>query len=501
MKGAAIGWLQDSDGRAAILAALGSKDDRVAPNPNHSELESVVAPPGAWTPLRRLLKIAQRPLDRFLEIEAASGIVLLAAAALALIWSNSPWSDSYFALWHTPLGLSVGDRHIERSLEWLVNDGLMAIFFFVVGMEIRRELDHGELSQWRRAALPFAAALGGMLAPALIYLTVASAASTRSGWGIPMATDIAFAVGILTLLGKRVPPALRVLLLALAVIDDLGAILVIALFYSSGVSLTGLVMAALGLLGILALQAFGIRQRALYLPPALVVWAGTYAAGIHPTIAGVVIGMLTPVTVWFGPGEFVRRVRLHLDSLDEQPLESMAPQALHQTLRQIGVARREALSPAEDLIQRLHPWVAYLIMPAFALANAGVKLDALGLTGESSRIALGIALGLLLGKPIGILLACESVLRLGVAALPHGIGRRHLLVLGAVAGIGFTMSLFIGQLAFGQASLLGAAKLGVLIASAAAALIGISLGRQLLAPDAPKAIALTADEAEDSTEQ
>ncbi|MEZ4467230.1 MAG: Na+/H+ antiporter NhaA [bacterium] len=203
-------------------------------------------PPEAWDGLFRLARLATRPLERFLRIEAASGILLLAAAAVALIWANSPWADTYTRLWETPLGLRLGPWGFERSLGWWVNDGLMAIFFFAVGLEIRREIHHGELSQWRRAALPAAAAFGGAVVPAGLYLAIAGAEATRSGWGVPMATDIAFAVGILTLLGKRVPPALRVLLLAVAVIDDLGAIIVIALFYSSGVAWTGFAVAGGG---------------------------------------------------------------------------------------------------------------------------------------------------------------------------------------------------------------------------------------------------------------
>lgn len=281
------------------------------------------APPGAWEPMTRLLRFVTRPIERFTRIEAASGILLFAAAAIALIWANSAWASSYFGLWDSKIGIRLGQFVFERSLGWFVNDGLMAIFFFVVGLEIRREVHHGELSEWRRAALPFAAALGGMLVPALVYLAIAGKGATRSGWGVAMATDIAFALGVLTLLGKRAPPALRVLLLAVAVIDDLGAIIVIALFYSSGVAVTGLMVASTGVVGILALQAFGIRHKLIYVLPALLVWAGTYASGVHPTIAGVVVGMLTPVKVWLGPEGFVQQVRVNVDSLSRQSLDSL----------------------------------------------------------------------------------------------------------------------------------------------------------------------------------
>ncbi|MDI1449052.1 Na+/H+ antiporter NhaA [Polyangium sp. 6x1] len=458
------------------------------------------SPPEAWEPLLRFTRLAGRPLERFLQIEAASGILLLVAAAVALVWANSRWAESYFHLWHTPLGIRVGAFTFERTLEWFVNDGLMVIFFFVVGMEIRREIHHGELSTWRRAALPAAAALGGMLAPAALYLTLAGAPATRSGWGVPMATDIAFAVGILTLLGKRVPAALRVLLLALAVIDDLGAIVVIALFYSSGIAASGLLVAAAGFGGLLAMQRFGVRAKLAYVPPALVVWGGIYAAGIHPTIAGVLVGLVTPVRAWLGPDGFVVGVREELERLGKTPPEALSSHALAETLRHVDVARREAMSPAESLIATLHPWVAFGIMPVFALANAGVRVTGGSLDPAAFRVLVAVMVGLVVGKPIGVLLASAIALRLRLGTLPLGMRLRHLVVLGVVAGVGFTMALFIAQLAFSDASLLAAAKLGVLAASGGAAIVGLVLGRLLLAPVKTAGSAQTADEAESSTE-
>jgi NhaA family Na+:H+ antiporter len=457
-------------------------------------------PPEAWEALLRFTRLAARPLERFLRIEAASGILLLLAAAVALVWANSPWADTYFHLWHTPVGVRVGSVTFERSLEWLVNDGLMVIFFFVVGMEIRRELHHGELSEWRRAALPAAAALGGMVAPACVYLAFAGAPSTRSGWGVPMATDIAFAVGVLTLLGKRVPAALRVLLLALAVIDDLGAIVVIALFYSSGVVVSGLLVAALGLGGVFAMQRLGVRAKLAYVAPSLVAWAGIYAAGIHPTIAGVIIGLVTPVRAWLGPDGFVAGVRRELEQLAQATPTALSSHEFAETLRHVDEARREAMSPAESLIVMLHPWVAFGIMPVFALANAGVALSGASLDAQSWSVLTAVAVGLILGKPIGVLCATWLTLRLRVASLPAGIGLRHLVVLGVVAGVGFTMALFVAQLAFTDPRLLGAAKLGVLIASGGAGIISLALGVLLLTPAETAGAALTADEAESSTE-
>lgn len=468
-------------------------------------------PPEAWAPLLRLARIATRPLERFLRIEAASGILLLLSAAAALVWANSSWADSYRALWHTPLGLRVGNFHFERSLEWLVNDGLMVIFFFVVGLEIRREIHQGELSEWRRAALPAAAALGGMLAPAGLYLLFAGQPATRSGWGIPMATDIAFAVGVLTLLGKRVPPALRVLLLALAVIDDLGAIVVIALFYSQGLEWLGFAVAALGFLGIYAQQRLGVRVKLAYVPASVVAWAGVYAAGVHPTIAGVLVGLMTPVRAWYGAEGFRELVQAELGHLTAQAEAHVKgaghdghPDAheLGSVLHRVEIARREARSPAEALMEALHPWVAFGIMPLFALANSGVSLSSVTLEGASLKVALGVAVGLVVGKPLGVLAACWLTLALGVSALPKGLSLRHLVVLGVVAGIGFTMSIFIAQLAFvGDAAvgLLGAAKLGVLGASGAAAVLGLVVGASALpVPEKPHG-ARSADEAETST--
>lgn len=454
------------------------------------------APPEAWEPLLRLARLARRPLDAFLRIEAASGLLLLFAAGVALLWANSPWRDSYTRLWQVTLGLRVGGFIFDRSLAWFVNDVLMAIFFFVVGLEIRRELHHGELSQWRRAVLPLGAALGGMVVPASIYLLLAGAPNLRSGWGIPMATDIAFALGVLALLGKRVPPSLRVLLLALAVIDDLGAIVVIALFYSSGISMLGLAVAAAGLLAILVMQRFGVRSRFAYLLPGVVAWAGIYAAGIHPTIAGVLIGLLTPVRAWLGPVGFQIGIRHELDRLSALSSQELSTHTLSESLRQVDRARRETLSPTEDLIETLHPWVAFIIMPVFALANAGVSLAGSGLSGTGMTIATGVGLGLLVGKPLGVLLAIGIVLRLRIGTLPAGLCATHLVVLGLVAGIGFTMALFIAQLAFVQPEQLAAAKVGILLSSAAAGVLALLCGRLLLRPQPTAEQARSADEAE-----
>jgi Na+:H+ antiporter, NhaA family len=412
--------------------------------------------------ITQLARLALRPLERFLRVEAASGIVLIAAAAIALLWVNSPWRGSYSALWQTPHTFSIFGHSIAQSLEWVVNDLLMVVFFFVVGMEIRREIHHGELSTLRRAALPLVAALGGMVVPALIYLALAGNTAGGHGWGIPMATDIAFAIGILSLLGKRVPPALRVLLLALAVIDDLGAIIVIALFYSTGVSGWGFVIAAAGIAAIFLLQRLRISFVVAYALPSIAVWYGIYSAGVHPTIAGVIVGLITPVT---------------------------------------GGKNSAIESPSQRLIDALHPWVAYGIMPLFALANAGVSLGGIDLNGAGTQVLLGVIAGLVIGKPLGVLGACWLGIKLKITFLPRGLAVRHLIVLGAVAGVGFTMSLFVAQLAFTSPTLLANAKLAVLIASTAAGMLALIIGRLLLLVTIDPSAAATLSEAESSTEK
>jgi Na+:H+ antiporter, NhaA family len=422
------------------------------PNPTH--------PPESWTTAREAARRLLSPVERFLSIEAASGILLLAAAVVALAWANSPWRGAYESILHTPIGLGVGGFAFERDVHFWINDGLMVVFFFVVGLEIRRELHAGELSDARRAALPAIAALGGMLVPACIYTLFNAGTPAVSGWGVPMATDIAFAVGVLALLGKRVPPALRILLLALAVIDDLGAILVIAIFYSSGVGIGGLAIAAGGIAALLLMKKLGFRSPWSYVPAALVIWAGTYSAGIHPTIAGVVIGLMTPVRVWVG---------------------------------------REAVSPVERVQQALHGWVAFGIMPAFALANAGVTLEGAQVSGEGGTVLWGVVLGLVVGKPIGVVTFSWLAVRAGIAALPLGMPWSGVLAVGLVAGIGFTMALFIATLAFPPGPSIAAAKLGILAASLIAGVVGLAAGRFLLPRTLAAGAARTAGEAESST--
>jgi NhaA family Na+:H+ antiporter len=440
-------------------------------------------PPETWKPARRAAERLIFPLQSFMAIEAASGLLLIAATAAALVWANSGWSSSYEDLWHTAVGFHLGPWAFSRPLHFWVNDGLMTIFFFVVGLEIRREMYEGELADLRRAALPLAAALGGMVLPAGICAALTVGRAGAAGWGIPMATDIAFAVGVLTLLGSRVPASLRILLLALAVIDDIGAILVIAIFYSGGVSVWGLVIAAAGLASAVALRTIGLRQPLIYVAPGLVVWAGLYISGVHPTVGGVLLGLVTPVRSWFGLAGFSEATHSHLGEIDTGDRE-----ALHRRLAAIETARREAISPAERLQHILHPYVAYGVMPLFAFANAGVPLGGADLGGDGLFLFLGILVGLALGKPLGIFAFSAVSTRTGLATRPAGASPRGVALVGIVGGIGFTMSLFIAQLAFPEPGpLLDTAKLAILVASTTAVVVGLVSGLLMLrkSKDAP----------------
>jgi len=385
---------------------------------------------------------------RFISVEAVSGVALLAAAAIALVWANSPWAGAYEALWHLKLGLGVAQYLPAHDLHFWVNDGLMSVFFLVVGLEIRREMYDGALSDPRVATLPIIAAIGGVVVPALLYVLINSDPAARRGWAIPTATDIAFAVGVLSLIGKDVPPALRLLLLTLAIIDDIAAIVVIAFFYSSGIAVGGLLIVAAGVLGVLVLQWLGVQPALAYVLPGSVVWFGMLRAGVHPALAGVLLGLLTPATSAFG-----------------------------RVPRDRG-ARRADAPPVERVQAMLHPWVAFGIMPLFALANAGVSLQGLQLRAAAPlAVGAGIVSGLVLGKPIGILLASFAAVRLKLCVLPEGVRWTHMVLVGLLGGIGFTMSIFIANLAFEDAPLLAAAKFAVLVASALAAALGLLLGR------------------------
>jgi len=425
------------------------------------------------------------PFRRFLAIEAASALLLLAATVVALAWANSPWPESYANLWQTPLAINLGPGRLELSLGHWVNDGLMAIFFFLVGMEIKHELVHGELSSRERAMLPIFGALGGMLAPAALYGAFHAGGPAAAGWGVPMATDIAFAVAALALLGSRVPPGLKVFLLALAIVDDLGAVLVIAVFYSHGLSGPGLIAAAAGLAFVVALQRAGVRWYGVYWIVGAGIWLAVLDSGIHATVAGVLLGFLTPATPVLPGRSLAGRARSLferlLDRADE--VEEDGARERLRVARELREISREAVSPLERLTGALHPWSAFFVMPIFALANAGVPIqaDALG-DPLARRVSLAVALGLLLGKPLGIGGLSWLAVRLRLAALPSGVGWGSLFGAGALGGIGFTMALFVTALAFQDPTLAAASKLGVLVASLGASGLGLAILVRTLPP-------------------
>ena len=437
------------------------------------------APSPDIPPLHRVTMKASSAFARMLHIEAMSGIVLLIAAAIALIWANSPWAASYFATWHAPLALTLGPWTWSTDLHFFVNDVLMTIFFLVVGMEIRREMYNGALADVRQALLPIIAALGGVVVPALIYVALARGdAQLLNGWAIPTATDIAFAVGVLALLGKSIPGPLRIFLLALAIIDDIVAVLIIAFFYSGGLDYSGFGIALVGLVLVLLFNRMGVAAAWAYVVPGAILWLGLLHTGAHPTLAGVVLGLLTPVTM--RPAQ-----RHHLD-VAEQALTRIRSHAqrgqfevdvLHHELRIATTAQRDLLPPVFRLPAMLHPWVAFGVMPIFALANAGVQFGGMDLAATGPHTVFwGVLLALVLGKPLGVFLATFLAVKSGVSPLPEGINWRGVLLVGVLAGIGFTMAIFVGGLAFSDAALLSAAKLGILAASATAAIVGLVYG-------------------------
>ncbi len=416
---------------------------------------------------RALARLVARPVREFLRVEYASSVLLLAAAVIALVWANSPWSSTYEELWETHLVLDLGVLQIDESLQHWVNDALMVFFFFVVGLEIKYELVHGDLRDPRSAALPIVAAVGGMAVPAAIYALIVGGGAGSSGWGIPMATDIAFAVGVLGLLGRRIPAPARLFLLTLAVVDDIGAIVVIALFYTADVDLQWLVAAVALLLVMVVMRRLRIWALPAYVVVGALVWLATLESGVHATLAGVAIGLLTPAKPLLE--ERVAR---------EYAREAIADRELDaDELARLRFLLSESVPMVERLQARLHPFSAYVVLPVFALANAGVPLDG-GVLHEAvgSTIALGITLGLVVGKPVGIVLAAFLTVRLGLGRLPDGTGWRMLTGLGAVGGIGFTVSLFIAGLSFpGEELLTSEAKIGILAGSLLSAGVGVTL--------------------------
>jgi NhaA family Na+:H+ antiporter len=415
---------------------------------------------------RFLARSVARPVNRFLHIEASGGLLLAAAAVIALFWANSPWSESYRDLWATELTIDLGAHVITEDLRHWINDGLMTLFFFVIGLEIKQELTNGQLTKLRDAAVPAAGALGGMVVPALLFAAFNIGGDGSGGWGIPMATDVAFALGVLAVLGPRVPAALKVLLLGLAIVDDVGAIIIIAVFYSDGLEGRWLALAAVGVGLVAVLRAVRVRYLPVYVVLGSGIWLATFESGVHATIAGVVLGLLAPA-------------RAFLPEVDADRIADELSADRHVTaaeVRDISFRLRESIPTTERLQDLLHPWTSYLIVPVFALANAGVSLsfERLG-DAATSPVTLGVVVGLVLGKLVGVAGAIALAVRLGIGRLPDDVTSRHILGMAGIAGIGFTVSIFVAGLAFDDPTLADEATIGVLVASILAAAVGSAI--------------------------
>ncbi len=424
------------------------------------------------TPIERLAK----PFHEFARLEASGGILLIGCTLAALLWANSPWAASYTALWHTNLAFGFAGRQLSEELHFWINDGLMAIFFLLVGLEIKREALVGELASLQKAALPIVAALGGMLVPAGLYFFFNRSGPSAAGWGVPMATDIAFALGVLALLGDRVPTSLKVFLAALAIADDIGAVLIIAFFYTAELSWISLVFAAGFFVALIMANRLGVRHPLVYVVLGLGMWLAFLQSGIHATVAGVLLALTIPARQRIDDQAFLERSQSLLEEFratekDPDPIRASATRSAALTVLAADCQHAEA--PMLRFEHVLVPWIKHLIMPIFALANAGVALGGEALASLASPISLGLIAGLALGKPIGIVLFSWAATRLGLARLPVGVGWREIIGVGVLAGIGFTMSLFIADLAFGSAAELETAKVGILAASVLAGIAGM----------------------------
>jgi NhaA family Na+:H+ antiporter len=441
-----------------------------------------------------------QPLQRILRHEAAGGVVMLAAAAVAIVWANSPWSDSYTELWQTPLRVELGDLiHLDHlSLQTWVNDALMTVFFLLVGVEIKREIVHGELRDPRSVALPVVAALGGMVVPAVIYAGINAGGAGADGWAVPMATDIAFAVGVVTLAGSRVPLAAKVFLLTLAVADDVGAIVVIAVFYTGALSWGWLAGALVSLAVIFVLRRGDVQSLAPYLAVGAFAWLALLESGVHATLIGVALGLLTPAWPLRSPRRFPPEARRMVNRIEAAYYDRvLTPEEFTENEQHIAEVARLAMfstSPLERLERALAPWVAYVVVPVFALANAGVSLSGDAVRGVTSdAVTTGVVLGLVVGKSVGVFGATALAVRLGLGRLPTGTTWRHVVGLATTAGVGFTVALFVTSISFDSAATEDAAKVGILVGSTLAGVIGFTLLRT-----APSVAPVTAEPGADA---
>ncbi|MEE8330906.1 MAG: Na+/H+ antiporter NhaA [Acidimicrobiia bacterium] len=419
---------------------------------------------------RRIPSRFVRPLLRFTQVEAAGGAVLLVAAVLALVWANLPGGESYERFFGTEVGFDLGIVHVEETVRDFVNDGLMAIFFFVVGLEIKRELIRGDLRDRKSAMLPAFGALGGMIFPALIFLAfVLGDGEATRGWGIPMATDIAFSVGVVALLGSRVSVGAKLFLLALAIVDDIGAILVIAIFYTEELAL-GWLGGAIGLLVVIEIaKRVGVRSAAFYLVVGAGTWFALLESGVHATIAGVALGLMTPAYSLYSDPEYRQRATWIMSRYDMDAAQHQAPERIDADAMELVAVARESVSPLSRLETAFHPWSSFVIVPIFALANAGIRFADIDV-GEAltSPVALGVGVGLVVGKAVGVSLFVWLAVKLGLGNLPRNTTWTHMFGMAAAAGIGFTVSLFITELAFTDPGILDRAKLGIFVGSAIA---------------------------------
>ena len=440
---------------------------------NGSVLELHLQQPSP-APIVRIL----RPFQHIAKHEASGGILLLACTALALVWANSAWGEDYAAFWHIRMNVGIAGFSINQDLHFWVNDFLMAIFFLVVGLQIKREMLVGHLASLRQAALPIAAALGGVVVPALIYTFLNHEGPGAAGWGIPMATDIAFALGVLALLGDRVPVSLKIFLTALAIADDIAAVIVIAAFYTPGISWGALGVAALCIALLFSANRLGVRHPLVYALLGFPLWIAVLESGIHPTIAGVALAFMIPCRTTLNSSEFLAQGRALLDYFEraaKSDVNVMKDDDLQAAIETLEGACEKVRPPLYRIENVLHSWVTLLIMPLFALANAGLVLAGDVVVHLSQPVTLGIILGLFFGKPIGVMLGSWLAVKTGLIALPAGVTWGHIHGAAWLAGIGFTMSLFVASLAFQQESLLGMAKLGILAASVCAGFIGSAI--------------------------
>ena len=433
--------------------------------------------PKTWIASDRFIpKNFVRPAMRFTRVEASSGVVLILAAVAAMLWANlEVFGDSYAEFWETPVDFTFGPIHLTETFAELVNDGLMAIFFFVVGLEIKRELVLGELRDPKKAALPAMAALGGMVVPALIYVAFNSGGDAEAlrGWGIPMATDIAFSLGILALVGRRAPVGAKLFLLALAIVDDIGAIAVIAIFYTSDLNLGYLAVGLAGIVAIAVATNVNIRSNTLYLPLGVLVWFAFLESGVHATIAGVIIGLLTPARPLYTPEEFDTTARRVLDYYPSESARSQDRELSEHEARLVADVARESISPLHRAEHALHNWSSFVIIPIFALANAGVRLVGLDIGDAlTSAVSLGVMVGLVAGKTVGVSLFTWIAVKTGLGSVPKGVEWSHIVGVAVLAGVGFTVALFITELAFTDELLTDQAKIGIFTASIIAGIIG-----------------------------